>query len=116
MQPPVHAAISVIGGLVVWSITGEPWSIGIALVSGVLVDVDYLFYKTNCVSKILHAWEWWLILDLLVVVLGFPWWGVAAVVGYGLHIISDQISHNRGNLWYFLSFRVWVLPNRIRKH
>ena len=42
--------------------------------------------------------------------------GVAAVVGYGLHIISDQISHNRGNLWYFLSFRVWGLPNRIRKH
>ena len=120
MQPPVHTAISVIGGSVVWSITGEPWSMAIAFVSVVLVvvlvDVDYLLYKTNCVSKILHAWEWFLILDLMVVVLGFPWWRIASVVGYGLHIISDQISHDRGKFWYFLSFRVWVLPNRIRKH
>ena len=53
MQPPVHTAISVIGGSVLWSNTGEPWSMAIAFVSGVLVDVDYLLYKTNCVSKIL---------------------------------------------------------------
>ena len=116
MQAPVHVAISAIGGLVVWAVTKEPWSIPIALGSGVLVDIDYLVPNRNYPLKILHAWEWWLMLDLLVVVLGFPWWGIAAVVGYGLHIISDQISHDRGKFWYFLSFRVWVLPNRIRKH
>ena len=44
MQAPVHVAISAIGGLVVWAVTKEPWSIPIALGSGVLVDIDYLVY------------------------------------------------------------------------
>ena len=116
MQPPVHSAISTVGGLVVWSITGEPWSVAIAWASGVLIDADYLVYKPICAAKILHAWEWWLILDLIVVFMDFPWWGIATATGYGLHIVSDLISHHRGYLWYFISFRIWVLPTRIRRH
>ena len=115
MQAPVHVAISAIGGLVVWAVTKEPCSIPIALGSGVLVDIDYLVYNSNCPLKILHAWEWWLILNLIIALMGLPWWGLAAVVGYGLHITADQISHNRGHLWYFILFRIWLLPRRIRK-
>ena len=102
-------------GLVVWSITREPWAIAVALASGVLVDVDYLIYISNYTLKILHAWEWWLILNVIIMLMGLPWWGHALVVGYGLHITADQISHNRGYFWYFILFRIWLLPRRIRK-
>ena len=63
MQSPVHLAISAIGGLVVWAVTKEPWSIPIALGSGVLVDIDYLVYNSNYPLKILHGGEWLVFVD-----------------------------------------------------
>ena len=115
MQSPVHAAVSSVGGLLVWSLTGEPWAVLVSMASGVLIDADYFLNNTKCVSKIFHAWEWCLILGLLVVFMDFPWWGLAAATGYGLHIVSDQMSHHRGYFWYFISFRVWVLRTRNRE-
>ena len=76
MQSPVHAAVSSVGGLLVWSLTGEPWAVSVSMASGVLIDADYFLNNTKCVSKIFHAWEWCLILGLLVVFMDFPWWGL----------------------------------------
>ena len=115
MQPPVHAAVSTVGGLIIWSLTGESLAVSVSLASGVLIDVDYLLYKSKLVPKIFHAWEWLLGLVSLVILMDFPWWGLAAIAGYGLHIVCDQLNHRRGHLWYFITFRICVLFTRTRK-
>jgi hypothetical protein len=43
---------------------------------------------------------------------GFPWWIVAVLVGYGLHLTTDHLL-NKGGPWsYFLVYRAY---HRFRK-
>jgi len=107
MQPPIHLAVSTACGGTLWAVTGEPWSLPIAVASGVVIDVDYLLYRFNVAIKLLHGWEWFVALVAVGLLAGFPWWVTAAAVGYGLHIACDQMSHKHEWWWYIITFRTW---------
>ena len=107
MQPSVHLAVSAASGGTLWAVTGEPWSLPIAVASGVAIDVDYVLYRYNGAIKLLHGWEWFVALGAVGLLTGFPWWVTAAAVGYGLHIACDQISHKHEWWWYIVTYRTW---------
>ena len=56
----------------------------------------------------LHNWEWLVLLLAIGVQQGFPWWLTAISVGYGLHLITDRLSHGRA-AWrdYLFMYRAW---------
>ena len=112
MQPTIHFAVSTIGGGTVWAVTGEPLSLPVAIAAGVAVDVDYLLYRFPIAIKLLHGWEWFAAFLAAGILAGFPWWVTAAVVGYGLHIACDQVSHQYKWWWYFLTYRTWMRYRR----
>ena len=107
MQPPIHAAISAIGGGAVWAVTGEPWSLPVTVATGVAIDIDYLLYRFSVAIKLLHGWEWFVVLMAVGMLAGFPWWITAAALGYGLHVAGDQLSHKHEWWWYIASYRTW---------
>ena len=52
-----------------------------------------------------RVWEWLAVATAVCISLAFPWWLVAATVGYGLHLVSDQ-WFNRRRFWtYSLVYR-----------
>jgi len=107
MQPSVHFAVAVVGGGTLWAVTGEPWSLPVAVASGVAIDVDYALHRVPVAIKLLHGWEWLVALMAVGVFAGFPWWVSAAALGYGLHIAGDQMSHKHKWWWYFFTYRTW---------
>ncbi len=107
MQPTIHLAVSAVGGGAVWAVTGEPWSLPVAVAAGVAVDVDYLLYRFPIAIKLLHGWEWFAASLVVGMLAGFPWWVAAAAIGYGLHIAGDQMYNQRKWWWYFLTYRTW---------
>ena len=107
MQPTIHFAIAGVGGGAVWAVTGEPWSLPVAVAAGVAIDADYLLNRVPIAIKLLHGWEWLAVLMAAGMLAGFPWWVTAASVGYGLHIAGDQMHNQRRWWWYFLTYRTW---------
>ena len=102
----MHFAVAAVGGGTLWAVTGEPWSLPVAVASGVAVDVDYGLRLVPIAIKLLHGWEWFVALMAVGALLGFPWWVTAAAVGYGLHIAGDQMSR-QPRWWYILTYRTW---------
>ena len=108
MKPPVHLAVSAAGGGLIWSVTGEPWSLPVAVASGVAIDADYVLNRIPIVTKLLHGWEWLVISITIGVWTGFPWWITAIILGYSLHIAGDQITHPPSRWWnYVITYRTW---------
>ena len=103
----MHFAVAAVGGGTLWAVTGEPWSLPVSIASGVAIDVDYALRRVPIATKVLHGWEWVVILMAVGTLTGFPWWITAIGVGYGLHIAGDQLSHQRKWWWYILTYRTW---------
>ena len=113
MQPSRHLALSTANGGALWATTGEPRALPVTVGAGVLVDLDHgpdcwwtfaLGHKPVA-TFVLHAWEWLAGLVALGIWTGFPWWLVAVLSGYGLHLITDNLF-NRGGTWsYSLVYR-----------
>ena len=107
MQPPIHFVVAAVGGGTLWAVTGEPWSLPVAVASGVAIDVDYGLHRVPIAVKLLHGWEWFGALMAVGILAEFPWWVTAAAVGYGLHIAGDQMTHQRKWWWYIVTYRTW---------
>ena len=96
-----------------WAATGEPLALPATLGAGVLVDLDHspdmwwtlALRRRPIAAFVLHGWE--LLAGLIVfgVWAGFPWWLVAVVVGYGGHMITDQMFNRGGILSYSFLYR-----------
>ena len=103
MQPSRHLLTSTVAGSGVWAMTGESWALPIVVTAGVLVDLDHgpdawwnvALERKPIVTLAFHAWEWLISLVLLGVWTGFSWWLTAAIIGYGLHLFTDQIANKR---------------------
>ena len=113
LRPSRHLGLSAAAGGAVWATTGEPWALPISVATGVLVDLDhgpdlwwaFALRREPIATFVLHGWEWLLGLVVLGLFMGFPWALSAALVGYGLHLITDQMFNN-GGLWsYSLVYR-----------
>ena len=113
MRPSRHLALSGAAGGVVWGVSGEPWALAVTVGSGVLVDIDHapdywwafaLRREPVCIV-FLHGWEWLLGLMVASIWIGFPWWLVAVVTGYGLHLVTDHTFNGERSLGYSLIFR-----------
>lgn len=113
-----HAIASTVvaGGL--WLIT-DSWQMAVAsLISGVIVDIDHTVEyavehgfsldikrfirlvfeaKYKRVFYLLHSWEWFIAGLVMVWATGWNVWGVGLMVGYGQHLVLDQVG-NRGTL------------------
>ena len=96
-----------------WAATGEPWALPVTVGAGVLVDLDhgpdlwwtFALRREPVATFLLHGWEWLAALVVLGLWTGFPWWLLAVVVGYGLHLLTDHVF-NGGRIWsYSLIYR-----------
>ena len=56
-------------------------------------------------TLLLHGWEWLAGLLVLGIWLGFPWYLVAVLAGYGFHMVTDHMFNRRGLWSYFLVYR-----------
>lgn len=96
-----------------WAITGEPWALPVTAAAGVLVDIDHTpdLWWTLALGRrpvavyLLHGWEWIVGLALLGLWTGFPWWLVAVLAGYSLHVVTDHMFNNGGPWTYSLAYR-----------
>ncbi len=115
MRPSKHLLVSSAAGSGVWAITGEPLGLPVTIAAGVLFDLDhgpdiwwsYVLEHRPVSTLVLHGWEW--LAGLLVVGIWtrFPWWLTAMIVGYGLHMVTDQIANKTGPWSYFIVYRAW---------
>lgn len=115
MRPSRHFAVSTAAGGVLWAASGEPWILPITVAAGVVVDADhapdlwwnFALRHQPVFTVVVHAWKWLAGLVVLGVWMGFPWWIIGVVVGYGLHLTTDHLF-NSSCLWtYSLFFRTY---------
>ncbi len=115
MRPVYHAVLSAGVGGAVWAATGEVRAVPVAVAAGVLIDGDHLadqvwyFYMHRRPAAILalHGWEWLAVLALASAALSFRWWIVAATLGYGSHILTDQFFNGVYRWGYSLAYRAY---------
>ena len=113
MRPSSHLAASAAAGGAVWAATGEPWALPVTPGAGVLVDVDhspdlwwtFALRRQPVAVFVLHGWEWLAGLIAFGIWAGFPWWLVATLVGYGLHLTTDHLFNHGDLLSYSLVYR-----------
>jgi hypothetical protein len=113
LLPSRHLALSTVAGGAAWAATGEALALPVTVGAGVLVDADHApdLWWTLALGRrpvavwMLHGWEWLVGLVVLGVWVGFPWWLVAVLVGYGLHLITDHLFNSGGLGNYFLIYR-----------
>jgi len=122
MKPLYHLIVSLILFIILFLITGNPWS-AVVLVSGVLIDLDHLldfwlflgfkrWYKISGeyykeIGKALlvaHSLE---IIFILALFYFLTRWSVLAmfIIGYCVHILMDMVhNYRRGmnplNFWF----------------
>ena len=116
MRPTGHLAASTAAGCFLWGVTSEPLALPITVASGVAVDIDHgadlwwnlALRKKPVAMYFLHSWEWLIVILAIGVQQGIPWWFSAMSLGYGLHLITDRLSHGRAT-WrdYLLLYRAW---------
>jgi len=113
LKPPGHAAVSLALGGGTWLFTGSPGSLVVALLVGVLLDLDHLldYYRwlildrSNRLWLILHSYE--LLLPALFISYASDWnplaiAGTLALLG---HLLGDQWANPIRPLGYFFTFR-----------
>ena len=113
MRPSRHLALSAAAGAAAWAVTDQPWALPVTLATGVLIDIDHGpdFWWSHVIGRkpvavlILHAWEWLAGLLIIGIWAGFPWWMVAILVGYGLHVSTDHLFNRGRLLTYSLLYR-----------
>ncbi|MEW6600043.1 MAG: hypothetical protein AB1499_03645 [Nitrospirota bacterium] len=120
-----HAAVSLmLSGLLY--IVFKSWAMAAAnLAAGVLIDIDYAAdyvmqrgyrlnikqfmdaYRSNSLLKVrlLHGWEWLVVLGLAAWLTDWKLWVAGVFVGFGQHLILDKINFGERFLCYSLLWR-----------
>ncbi len=121
-----HIAVSTLTFAILFAIF-RSW--GLALASfffGIFIDLDHLidylidrnfhlkefftyFYreKHKKIRLLFHGWEWLLCLGISAVVTDFNPWITGALIGYGIHIVSDYFYSKANIRSYSLLWR-WI--------
>jgi hypothetical protein len=115
--PHKHLIISTMIGAVGWWGTGEPAAGAVALIAGVLPDVDhivdyayYQWWREHRLIVPLHGYEYAALGSGIALLTGDTLLGIA-VLSYLIHLLADQTENRTHILGYSLLFRVW---NRFR--
>ncbi len=130
MIPKHHITISIILSGILYTCF-RSWGLAIgSLVAGIFIDVDHIidytienglnfniknffsfFYekKFSKIFLIFHGWELLLVLIVLAKLTDWNYWATGALIGYGQHIVLDQIINSVGFWGYFL---LWRWKNR----
>ena len=115
MKASGHAMVGAVGGIAVGAATNSPLAGAITLFAGVLVDVDHIVeiwlwlvrkVKPTRLFVFLHAWEGLAALIILLIVLGASPPLIGLTVGYGLHVLGDNLFNRARHLAYFISWRL----------
>ena len=115
LRPSRHLALSTVVGGAVWAATGQPLALPITIGAGVLVDVDhgpdlwwhFALGREPTATFVLHSWELLTGLAVFGLWAGFPWWLMAVLLGYGLHISTDHVFNPGRLLSYSLVYRAY---------
>ncbi len=81
--------------------------------AGTLVDLDhgpdlwwrFALRREPVMVLALHSWEWLAALVALGIWAAFPWWLVAVLIGYGVHLTTDHLFNGLGIRCYLLAYR-----------
>lgn len=126
MQAKYHIATSALASVGVYYGTGSWPAAAACMVSGVLVDLDhvpdylvehgpkldYKFFMSSFpegryerIYLFLHAWEWVIAGSIAVALTGWHPIATGLLLGYGIHMILDQLINQPMPLTYFLTWR-----------
>ncbi|MBF8266974.1 MAG: hypothetical protein HW388_482 [Dehalococcoidia bacterium] len=113
LKPAGHAAVSLALGGGTYLVTGSPGSVGVALLTGVLVDLDHLpdFYRwfildqSNRIWLLLHSYE--LLIPAILLSYATDWnpLALAGTLGFLVHLLCDQWANGVRPLTYFFTYR-----------
>jgi len=126
----IHLTLSIIAGVIIGILTGNYWSILLAISSGFLIDADHLFDyilfkkgrglnireffsgtffdKSGKVILPLHGYEFGVVLIILgLVYINFNWLYLALGASLILHLIYDTISNKPSWPTYFVFYRLF---------
>jgi hypothetical protein len=128
MQVKYHLTFSAVlsGGL--YGVT-RSWELSVAsFLSGLLIDIDHvidylfsygrpfnirLFFESfsehGCYERafyILHGWEWLVFWTVIGWVTGWNLWTVGVLIGFGQHMILDQLGNN-ARAWSYSLYGRW---------
>jgi hypothetical protein len=113
MLPHKHAVISATVGIIGWWTTREPAVVAVALIAGVLPDidhlVDYAYYHWRGEHRLLlplHGYEFALLGAVGALRAGDKVLGIGAL-SYLIHLLADQAENRTHYFGYSLLFRVW---------
>ncbi|NLB60486.1 MAG: hypothetical protein GX806_05400 [Lentisphaerae bacterium] len=128
MKLPHHAIASLIVSGLVWLWLRSAAAAGACFLAGVFVDLDHVLdyslqygrrirwrhliavFETGLFENIyifLHAWEWILVMLVLLWLIDWKPALLGLLIGFGTHLAMDQIG-NRHQPWsYFLFYRMW---------
>ena len=125
MKPVCHATISVTLSGTLYLIFNS-WGLTISsLISGIFIDLDYVIdiiiqngspFKLNhyrspdCDNKLLtvrlfHGWEWVIFLGIAAWLTAWNPWVTGTWIGFGQHIIADNINYGQSFRSYSLIWR-----------
>lgn len=113
MGPIVHTAVSLSIGVSAWAIGASPIAVPVALVAGVLPDLDHIidFWdpgdegRKRFMFRPFHAWEYFCLALLIAVGLYWESLFLVAILGYLGHIAIDQLANRVHPLAYSLAYR-----------
>lgn len=122
LKPLAHTGVSLGVGGAVWAATDEPLAVPAALAFGVLIDIDHAFDYFNWFVRkdprhlllIFHAWEYVIAgIAMLFVAWQQPVF-IAAVLGYSVHVVADQVANRMHPMGYWISYRIYARFDRAR--
>ncbi len=123
-----HIAVSSLTSGILFAIF-KSWGLSLAsLCSGILIDLDHVldyiiehnfpfnsknffpfFYREQHtrIRLIFHGWEWLLCLGIIATMTDFNPWITGALIGYGVHIVSDYF-YSKANLRSYSLLWRWI--------
>lgn len=126
MKPQVHLIVSLILSLIFYYFSHSIFAASFVLAAGFLIDLDHLpdywLYRRRFVINkdfftdyhmklgrifiVFHSIELWLVFIILLIGFGHYVIALAAILGFGLHIIMDFSTNGVHALGYFFVFRL----------
>ncbi|MQF69482.1 hypothetical protein FIM12_04020 [SAR202 cluster bacterium AD-804-J14_MRT_500m] len=115
MKASGHALVGAVGGIVVGAATNSPVAGVATLLTGIFVDLDHIVEiwlwivrktKPTRLFVFFHAWEGLLGLLIIMVFVGNSPLLIGLTVGYGLHVMGDNIFNRARTLAYFFTWRL----------
>ncbi len=126
MKSAYHTAFSIILSGILLALF-KSWGLAIAsLISGIFIDLDHIMdylveyghhlnikkffracYETQFrrLFLLLHGWEWLIFWGAAAKLTDFNPWITGFLIGYGQHLVLDQLSNKPSARGYFLSWR-----------